>query len=496
MKTNTAQELADFGVIGLAVMGRNLAPNIDDHGFSVAVWNLETEVTDAFVAVRERASSSWRSRSDASTGWLAGARAAAPHHDDDQGRPAVDSVLDGPRAAARAGRRRHRRRQTLVREHAPPRSSDRAAKGIHFVGMGVSGGEEGARRGPSLMPGGDGTAWEPLAPVLEAIAAKTDSGPCVTHFGPDGAGHFVKMVHNGIEYGDMQLIAEAYDLLARAGWASTRRASATSSREWNQRPARVVPHRDHRQGAGASRTRETGQLAGRPRCSTRPARRAPGKWTAQVALDLGVPIPTIAAALDARVLSSMKDERVRGAARILAAADRGRCRRRARASSIGDVHDALYAAKICSYAQGMHAHPRGLERVQAGTSTSGEIARIWKGGCIIRARFLDSIMQRATSATATCRTCCSTRTFAKRARRARRRAGAGSSRCAQARGIPVPAHVARASPTSTATARRALPQNLTQAQRDAFGAHTYERTDKPERGLRAHRLARLSAEVK
>src|SRR5262249_17597406 len=215
------------------------------------------------------------------------------------------------------------------------------SKGFHFVGSGVSGGEDGARHGPSLMPGGSKESWESIKPVFEAIAAKTDSGPCVTHVGPDGAGHFVKMVHNGIEYGDMQLIAEAYEMLRR-GMGADAEQLAGIFEQWNRGPlesflieitAKIFRVRDAETGAPLV-----------DKVLDKAGQKGTGKWTAQVALDLAVPIPTIAAAIDARVLSSMKEERVAPSKLFTAPS------RQPQNFAISDIHDALYASKICSYA--------------------------------------------------------------------------------------------------------------------------------------------------
>src|SRR5258708_30685096 len=260
-------------------------------------------------------------------------------------------------------------------------------KNLHFVGSGVSGGEEGARFGPSLMRGGSKESGEAIKPVFEAIAAKSDSGPCVTHVGPDGAGHFVKMVHNGIEYGDMQLIAEAYEMLRR-GLGANSEELASIFDDWNKGPLEsflieITAHifRVKDPESGAPLVDKVLDKAGQD---------ATGKWTAQIALDLAVPVPTIAAAIDARVLSSMKDERVAASKVISGPAEEPHVD--ARAQFIADVHDALYVSKICSYAQGMALIQAG-SREWNWNIDMREMARIWKGGCIIPAKFPDSIMQ-------------------------------------------------------------------------------------------------------
>ncbi|HEX8152133.1 MAG TPA: NADP-dependent phosphogluconate dehydrogenase, partial [Thermoanaerobaculia bacterium] len=375
---------AAFGMIGLGVMGENLALNIEEHGFPVAVWNLEGEWVDRFLANHPGKQLAGTKTFEELVAALekprrimmmikAGApvdmtlEKLAPHLQ------AGDIVIDGGNSWFKDTQERTKRMEAL---------------GLHFVGSGVSGGEEGARFGPSLMPGGSRESWEALRPVFEAIAARSDSGPCVTYVGPDGAGHFVKMVHNGIEYGDMQLIAEAYEMLRRGlGLGAAELADIFD--EWNRGTlesflieitAKIFRVPDP-EGGGALVDKVLDKAG----------QKGTGKWTAQVALDLGVSIPTIAAAIDARVLSSMKDERVL-ASSVLGGAPPSPAAAPDRAQFIADVHDALYAAKICSYAQGMAL-------IQAGSNEwkwsidMREMARIWKAGCIIRAKFLDSIMR-------------------------------------------------------------------------------------------------------
>jgi 6-phosphogluconate dehydrogenase len=458
---------ADFGMIGLAVMGRNLALNIQDHNFSVAVWNLEVPVMEAFVAENAGKRFTGTKTLAEFVGALEKPRRIMMMIK--AGKP-VDAVLDQLKPLLEKGDIVIDGGNTHF-EETRRREEDLRKLGISFVGMGVSGGEEGARRGPSLMPGGDDASWKRLQPVLESIAAKTDSGPCVTHVGPDGAGHFVKMVHNGIEYGDMQLIAEAYDVMSRALGMSAPEIGAVFDR-WNEGPlasflieltGKVLKVKDP----------ETGK----PLVDVvldKAGQKGTGKWTAEIALDLGISIPTITAAIDARVLSSMKDQRVAASRKI-----RGVTPPPAGADDkdalIAAVHDALLCAKICSYAQ-------GLQLIEAGSKQYGwkismkEIARIWKGGCIIRARLLDNIM-RAYERNPSLPNLLLDEEFENRvfeAQSAWRRAVA----LAQGFGIPVPAFSASlAYFDSYRTAR--LPQNLTQAHRDAFGAHTYERLDKP-----------------
>jgi 6-phosphogluconate dehydrogenase len=465
------QGKSEFGVIGLAVMGRNLALNINDHGFPVAVWNLEPALTEKFMADGAgRTLTATKSLAE-----LVGAleRPRRILMMIMAGKP-VDSVLEQLKPILDKGDIVIDGGNTHFQE-TRRREADLSKLGINFVGMGVSGGEEGARRGPALMPGGTTSAWERLKPVLESIAAKTDSGPCVTHVGPDGAGHFVKMVHNGIEYGDMQLIAEAYDVMSR-GLGMSAPQIAEVFAKWNEGPlasflielsAKVLAFKDE----------ETGKPLV-DLVQDKAGQKGTGKWTAELSLDLGVPIPTITAAIDARVLSSMKNQRVAAAKRIrgVTGAPPPDSEKDA---LLGAVHDALLASKICSYAQGMQLIGAGSEAYKWNISLK-EMARIWKGGCIIRARLLDDIMRAYERAPDL------TNLLVDEEFEGRMHAAQPSWRralgVAQTLGIPTPSFSASlAYFDSTRTAR--LPQNLTQAQRDAFGAHTYQRIDHPERGF-------------
>jgi 6-phosphogluconate dehydrogenase len=470
---STAQTIvkaAQFGVLGLGVMGENLALNLEEHGNSIAVWNVETEWVDRFLqknagrqlvgakSLQEFCRSLERPRHI-----LMMITAGDPV---DQVLQKIipylapgDIVIDGGNSYFKDTIRR----ESTARERM-----------VKFFGMGVSGGDEGARHGPSLMPGGDRRAYEQIEPVLQSIAAKTDSGPCVSYIGPDGAGHFVKMVHNGIEYGDMQLIAEAYEILNRAFGMGPAELADTFA-EWNRGPlesflieitARIFTVTDP----------ETGK----PLINLildKAGQKGTGKWTAQVALDLGVPVPTITAAIDARSISSMKDERV-VASRLLkssvAANYSGEKRELVQA-----VHDALYASKICSYAQGMSLIRAGSHEWRWDINLR-ELARIWKGGCIIRARFLDSIM-RAFERQPDIPNLLLDSEFMAGIRRAEPSWRKVIALAAEM-GAPVPALCASLSYFDSYRSDH-LPQNLTQAQRDFFGAHRYQRADRPGAGF-------------
>jgi 6-phosphogluconate dehydrogenase len=344
--------------------------------------------------------------------------------------------------------------------------------GIHFVGCGVSGGEEGARFGPSLMPGGSPESWRTLRGVFEQIAARTEAGPCVTHVGPDGAGHFVKMVHNGIEYGDMQLLAEAWDVLRRGLGLSAVEAGGVFDR-WNDGPlgsflveltARVSRVVDEETGGALVDV-----------VQDKAGQKGTGRWTVQVALDLAVAVPTIAAAIDARVLSGMKEERV-AASRAIPGPDASPAfAGAAREQVIADLGDALYASRICVYAQGMALIQAGSTRY-AWQIDLAEIGRIWKGGCIIRARLLDPV-RAAFAAQPSLANLLLDPALGAAAIEAQAGWRRTVTRAALA-GLPVPAHASALAYFDAYRSAR-LPQSLTQAQRDAFGAHKYERTDRP-----------------
>ncbi|MFL6244565.1 MAG: NADP-dependent phosphogluconate dehydrogenase [Thermoanaerobaculia bacterium] len=453
-------------MIGLGVMGANLALNIEEHGFSVAVWNRETEKTQHFAAQNAQKKFTATKTIEEFVAALERPRrimlmikAGAP----------VDEMLNKLLPLLEPGDVVIDGGNSWFKD-TQARAARLIERNLHFVGSGVSGGEDGARFGPSLMPGGTRESWESIRPVFEAIAATSDSGPCVTYCGPDGAGHFVKMVHNGIEYGDMQLIAEAYDLLRR-GLGLDAAGLAEIFDEWNRGPlqsflieitAKIFRKRDPESDAALV-----------DKVLDKAGQKGTGKWTAQVALDLAVPIPTIAAAIDARVLSSMKTERIT-ASKVLP--DVASARPANAQQFISDVHDALYAAKICSYAQGFALMQAG-SREWNWNIDMRETARIWKAGCIIRAKFLDSIM-RAYERRADLPNLLLDDAFQgelAKSHEAWRRAVT----YAQLNGIAAPAFAASlAYFDSYRTAN--LPQNLTQAQRDFFGAHTYQRNDRGE----------------
>jgi 6-phosphogluconate dehydrogenase len=454
---------AQIGVVGLGVMGSNLARNLARHGHPVAVYNRTTARTDELLAEfggegelhpartpQELVAALERPRRVLLM-VKAGLATDAVIDEVASLLQSGDVIIDGGNAHFADTRRR----EAALRE-----------RGLHFVGTGVSGGEEGALHGPSIMPGGPAEAYESLAPMLTDIAATVDGVPCVTHIGPDGAGHFVKMVHNGIEYADMQLIAEAYDLLRRPGGLAPAEI-AEVFRAWDggrlhsyliEITAEVLAHTD--------------AATGRPFVDVvldQAEQKGTGRWTVQVALDLGVPVSGIAEAVFARSLSGHAG--LRAAARSLPGpgpAPDGR------ADLVGDVEQALYASKIVAYAQGFDQIRAGSDEYGWGVDPAA-VATIWRGGCIIRAAFLDRI-RAAFDAEPDLPTLLVAPHFADAlagAQPAWRRVVASAVRS----GVPVPGFAAALSYHDGLRAER-LPAALVQAQRDYFGAHTYRRVDR------------------
>jgi 6-phosphogluconate dehydrogenase len=463
-----AQASAQIGVTGLGVMGRNLARNLARHGYAVALHNRTASRTADVVtqfghegtfapapAAEEFVASLERPRrvlvmvnaGDATDAVI------------DEFAPLLqpgDMLIDGGNAHFHDTRRR----EAKLRE-----------QGLHFVGMGVSGGEEGALHGPSIMPGGSKESYQALGPMLETISAHVDGTPCCTHIGPDGAGHFVKMVHNGIEYADMQLIAEAYDLLRHA-IGLTPAQVAEIFRAWNtgrlnsyliEITAEVLAHTD--------------AATGQPFVDVvldQAEQKGTGRWTVQDALDLGVPVSGIAEAVFARSLSGHAD--LRRAARDLPGPRRPSNQAAApRPAEFADqVEQALYASKLVSYAQGWNMIDVGSREYDWNIDL-GQMAIIWRGGCIIRAKFLDRI-RAAYQANPELPTLLADEEFGKdlaAAQDAWRNVLATAVRL----GIPAPGFSAALSYYDALRAER-LPAALIQGLRDFFGAHTYRRTDR------------------
>ncbi|MCP3135789.1 NADP-dependent phosphogluconate dehydrogenase [Pyxidicoccus xibeiensis] len=466
----SAEAGAQFGVAGMGVMGAALALNIADRGFRVTVWDRHPERIDQMhekyghPEVKGTASlEEFVQRLERPRKVLLMVTAGAAV---DQMMERLFPLLSPGDVIMDAGNSWFldtRRREELCK-----------SKGLHFLGIGVSGGEEGARNGPSIMPGGPPEAYALVRPVLEAIAARAESGLCVTHVGPDGAGHFVKMVHNGIEYADMQLLAETYDVLRR-GLGLDAGALAELFSKWNEGIAESFLLETTIQVL-----RKKDAETGRPLVDLvldKAGQKGTGKWTVQVALDLGVPVPSIASALDARTLSSMKDERVAASGKLKGPSEALTAEEKAQLASW--AHDALYAARVVTYAQGMRLIQAASTEYKWNISLA-EMARIWRGGCIIRAKLLTPLRESFEHQPALPNLVVSD-AFAPVLERLapawRRLVGVATKA-----GIPVP--VFSTSLAYLDSYRSAeLPQNLTQAQRDAFGAHTYQRRDRPEAGF-------------
>jgi 6-phosphogluconate dehydrogenase len=462
-------QTAKIGMIGLAVMGENLAMNIERNGFPIAVFNRDPSKVDSFVAraqgkqvIPTKSPEEFVRSLERPRKAILLVKAGDPvDWTIDQIKPFMekgDIIIDGGNSYFVDTERREKALK---------------AEGLNFIGSGVSGGEKGALWGPSLMPGGDRNAYEQIRPIWEAIAAKVDDGACVTYIGPGGAGHFVKMVHNGIEYGDMQLIAEAYDIMRNVlGLQASEMADIFD--EWNRGDLESFLIE-----ITAKILRVNDPDTGKPLVDVildKAGQKGTGKWTSEVALDLGVVVPTIDAAIDTRTLSSRKDERVETSKQI--SGPTGAKYSGDKRAMIDAIHDALYASKICSYAQGMNLIRAGSEKWNWGINL-GEVSRIWKGGCIIRAQFLDKIKQ-AYQRRQDLPNLVLDPDFKAWVEEAQPNWRLAVT-TAMNHGVPVLAMACSLSYFDMYRTEN-LPLNLTQAQRDFFGSHTYERVDKPQLG--------------
>lgn len=454
-----------IGVIGLAVMGKNLALNIESRGFTVSVFNRSPEKTEALLeeakgknltgtfSMEEFVESLEKPRKilimvQAGKATDATIEQLIPLLDEG------DIIIDGGNAYFPDTQRRSK----MLEE-----------KGFRFIGAGVSGGEEGALKGPSIMPGGPRSAYELVEPILTSISAKVNGEPCCTYIGPDGAGHYVKMVHNGIEYGDMQLICEAYHLLKDALGLGAEELHQIFS-EWNKGEldsylieitADIFSHKD--------------EETGKPMVDVildAAGQKGTGKWTSQSSLDLGVPLSMITESVFSRFLSAMKEERVE-ASKILngpkADAFQGD-----KAEFIENVRKALFASKIVSYAQGF-AQLRVASDEYGWDLKYGDLARIWRGGCIIRSRFLQNITDAYEKDPGLKNLLLDP--FFKDIIENYQDAWRQTVSAAVSRGIPVPGFASALAYFDSYRTER-LPANLLQAQRDYFGAHTFKRVDK------------------
>ena len=455
----------DFGMIGLGVMGRNFILNILDNGFSAAGLDLDTEKVAALE--QEAAGKTVLSTTETETFVKALSRprkimllvpagkavdavigSLLPHLDQD------DLIIDGGNSYFPDTDRRF---------------EELKAKGIRFMGMGVSGGADGARRGPSIMPGGDPEAYKLVAPILEAVAAEAKGEPCVAHLGNGAAGHYVKMVHNGIEYGLMQLLAEAYDILKTAGGLSNAELHETF-KQWNEGALESFLVEITSKIFAQADDQGEGSLV--DKILDKAKQKGTGKWTSQNAMDLGVPVPTIDAAVTMRGLSSLKTERVDTApyySRSIEATPEVD-----KEQLINQVGEALHFAFMITYAQGMHLMAEASEEYHFDLNLE-TIAKIWRGGCIIRAEILED-MRQAYQQDPQLNNLVRSPLFHNSLLFAQRSARSALQTASQF-GLPT---LAMSSALNYFDAYRnaRLPLNLVQAQRDFFGSHTYERTDK------------------
>ncbi|PGL71101.1 NADP-dependent phosphogluconate dehydrogenase [Bacillus sp. AFS055030] len=454
-----------IGVIGLAVMGKNLALNIESRGFSISVYNRSVEKTEEFLKEAEGKNvvgafsiEEFVNSLETPRKILIMVKAGAPTDSTiemllphlDQG----DILIDGGNTYYKDTQRRNKM------------LSD---SGIHFIGTGVSGGEEGALKGPSIMPGGQKEAFELVKPIFEAISAKVNNEPCTTYIGPDGAGHYVKMVHNGIEYGDMQLISEAYFLLKNVLGLSAEELHRVFS-DWNkgELDSYLIE-------ITADIFTKTDEETGKPLVDVildKAGQKGTGKWTSQSTLDLGVPTSIITESVFARFISAMKDERVK-ASKLLSGPSTSTYNGDKK-QLIEDVRKALYMSKICSYAQGF-AQLRAASDEYNWDLQYGDIAMIFRGGCIIRAAFLQKIKE-AYDLDANLSNLLLDPYF-KEIVESYQGALRKISVVAIEAGVPIPCFSA-ALAYFDSYRTETLPANLIQAQRDYFGAHTYERIDK------------------
>ena len=457
----------DIGVVGLGVMGSNLALNMERNGFRIAGYDLDAGKAKAFVsgpaAGREVTLAELPDRLMTLLKKPRRVLMMVPAG------PAVDSAITHLKEHLEAGDILIDGGNSLFLD-TERRSKQLAAEGFQYIGAGISGGEQGALWGPSIMPGGQRDAWEALAPILRAIAAKADDGePCVEYMGPGGAGHYVKMVHNGIEYGDMQLIAETYDVLSRGLGLSAQQLRDVFT-GWN-----LGELKSYLIEITAEVLAKIDPETGRPMVDVildEAQQKGTGKWASQNALDIDAPIPTINAAVESRIISALKPQRM-AASRLL----HGPAPKYAGDPQwlIDAARDALYASKITSYAQGLGLLRLASEEYGYGLQPA-DIAKIWRAGCIIRASLLGDIMAAFRRNPALVNLLLD-ETFRDAIER-RQQAWRAFVQTAVGLGIPVLALSASLSYFDAYRSER-LPANLTQAQRDYFGAHTYRRVDKP-----------------
>ena len=462
------EKKSDFGLIGLAVMGQNLVLNVESRGFQVSVYNRTTATMTKFIEENpdknlvgcesledfvHSLASPRKIQIMVQAGGPVDAVIASLIPLLDQG----DIIIDGGNSLYTDTERRDKYC---------------AEAGMRFIGAGVSGGEEGALKGPSIMPGGPASTWEVMKPIFESISAKVDGEPCVVHIGEGGAGHFVKMVHNGIEYGDMQLICEAYNIFKAAGFSNEELADIFA--EWNdgdlesfliEITANIFKQKDPETG------KDIVDLV-----VDKAGQKGTGRWTVMGSVEQAVPFSTIAGSVEARILSSMRDQRKVASGILEGPSNWDFNLEMSKEDLVKKVRNALYASKIVSYAQGLDLITKvGVEK--GWDLQLGEIAKIWRGGCIIRARFLNRITEAYQSETPPTNLMLSP--FFTEILNEGQSDWREVVALAATNGIPVPSFGGSLSYYDAYRAER-TPANLLQAQRDFFGAHTYERTDKPE----------------
>jgi len=459
---------SDFGLIGLAVMGQNLVLNVESRGFQVSVYNRTTSVMQEFIGENEGKKLVGCESLEGFVESLASPRkiqimvkAGGP----------VDAVIESLIPLLDEGDIIIDGGNTLYTD-TERREKYLSEKGFRFIGAGVSGGEEGALKGPSIMPGGPESTWEVMQPIFESISAKVDGTPCVTHIGEGGAGHFVKMVHNGIEYGDMQLICEAYNIFKAAGFTNAELADIFA--EWNagdlesfliEITANIFKQVDPETG------KDIVDLI-----VDKAGQKGTGRWTVMESVAQAVPFSTIAGSVEARIISSLIDQR-KVASTVLEGPSNWNFELKgmSKAELVTKVRNALYASKIVSYAQGLDLIAKvGVDK--GWDLDLGAIAKIWRGGCIIRAKFLNRITEAYEENKSL--TNLMLAPFFTEILNSGQQDWREVVALAATNGIPVPSFGGSLSYYDAYRAER-LPANLLQAQRDFFGAHTYERLDKP-----------------
>lgn len=465
--SQSIMEKSDFGLIGLAVMGQNLVLNVESRGFQVSVYNRTPSTMKKFIAENPDKKLVGSETLEEFVESLASPRKIQIMVK--AGDP-VDAVINSLIPLLDEGDIIIDGGNSLYTD-TERRDKYCTEAGMRFIGAGVSGGEEGALKGPSIMPGGPESTWEVMKPIFESISAKVDGEPCVVHIGEGGAGHFVKMVHNGIEYGDMQLICEAYNIFKAAGFSNEELADIFS--DWNdgdlesfliEITANIFKQKDPETGEDIVDL-----------IVDKAGQKGTGRWTVMGSVEQAVPFSTIAGSVEARILSSMRDQRKVASGVLQGPSNWDFNLEISKDDLIKKVRNALYASKIVSYAQGLDLITK-VGDDKGWDLNLGEIAKIWRGGCIIRARFLNRITDAYTSDAPPSNLMLAP--FFTEILNSGQQDWREVVALAATNGIPVPSFGGSLAYYDAYRAER-LPANLLQAQRDFFGAHTYERTDKP-----------------